>query len=616
MSRSHHHSPFLLLTIFAYLSTRCTVHGELANGGHQDLPALLSFKAYNPNATALGTWAGPNPCSGTWLGVRCSRGRVVGVFLDGASLAGAVAPLLRLGQIRALAVRNNSLTGDLPPLDNATASPWLRHLLVSHNQLTGSLNISLGALLTLRAEHNGFRGGLDALRAPSLRSFNVSGNKLAGEISGDLSRFPSSSFAGNLALCGTPLPKCVRAYNALGSADSSSNATATNIAAESPSTASANNVSSVSASSSSNNGGFSKISVTALMATGIGNAVLITFSLAISVAMFVYVRRKLRSAKGASDAAALGFEDQEHKRATNGDDKCHQKSGGLVCFDGGEELRLESLLKASAEVLGKGVSGSTYKAVLEDGIVVAVKRLSALQFPASRSKAFDRHMRLVGRLRHRHVVSLRGYCNSNGERLLVYDFLPNGSLQSLLQATGCGARSLDWAARKAILLGVAQGLNYIHTFPARPGLVHANVKPSNILLDERGGACVSECGLMRHATNIQRSIVSQSSRCPPDLFLERATTTTTAASSGGWHGYAAPELAPGGRATQESDVYSFGMVLLEVVTDRKGAPDGEEGGDVGEQTIGMVKIGMMCTAEVPEERPTMAQVLAMMSELM
>ncbi|TKW35477.1 hypothetical protein SEVIR_2G375200v4 [Setaria viridis] len=606
-----HHSTFLLLAVLVYHLSVPSVHGEVGNGGHQDLPALLSFKSYNPNATALATWHGPNPCSGTWFGIRCSRGRVVGVFLDGASLAGEVAPLLRLSHIRALAVRNNSLSGALPPLDDATASPWLRHLLVARNRLTGSLNISLGALLTLRAEHNGFRGGLEALRAPSLRSLNVSGNKLAGEISGDLSRFPRSTFGGNLALCGTPLPRCVRAYNALGS-DSSSNAT-TSIAAQSP--GAAVNVSG-SVPSSSSNGGFSKLSLTALMATGIGNAVLITVSLAISVAMFVYMRRKLRSAKDASDAA-LSFEEQE-KRA-NGDDKC-QKSGGLVCFEGGEELRLESLLKASAEVLGKGVSGSTYKAVLDDGIVVAVKRLSALQFPASRSKAFDRHMRLVGRLRHRHVVSLRGYCNSNGERLLVYDFLPNGSLQSLLQASGGGARSLDWAGRKSILFGAAQGLNYIHTFPARPALVHANVKPSNILLDERGGACVSECGLMRYATNIQQSVVPQAARCPPDLFLGRAATATSSAAppaaSVGWHGYAAPELASGAgaRATQESDVYSFGMVLLEVVTDHKAA-DGEEGGE-GEETMGMVKIGVLCTAEAPEERPTMAQVLAMMSEFM
>ncbi|XP_066400250.1 probable leucine-rich repeat receptor-like protein kinase At1g68400 [Miscanthus floridulus] len=594
MPQLHHCSTvLLLLTVFVYLSTRY-VHGDHANGGHQDLAALLSFKVYNPNATALASWVGPNPCSGTWFGVRCYRGRVAGIFLDGASLTGAVAPLLGLGRIRALFVRNNSLSGTLPPLDNSTASPWLRHLLLSHNRLSGSLRISLGALLTLRAEHNGFRGGLEALRVPRLRSFNVSGNKLAGEISGDLSRFPSSAFSGNLALCGQPLPKCVHAYDALGSDSSSNNATTSIIAAQSPN-ASVSRV-------SSSNGGFSKISLTALMATGIGNAVLITVSLAISVATFVYVRRKLRSAKDAPDAA-LCFEEEEKR-----DDRCH-KTGGLVCFEGGDELRLESLLKASADVLGKGVSGSTYKAVLEDGIGVVVKRLSALQFPASRSKAFDRHMRLVGRLRHRHVAGLRAYCNSNGERLLVYDFLPNGSLQSLLQATGGGSRNLDWTARKSILFGAAQGLNYIHTFPARPALVHANVKPSNILLDERGGACVSECGLMRYATNIQQFITPQATRTrwPPELFLDQA-------SSGGWHGYAAPELASGAaaRATQESDVYSFGMVLLEVVTGHKAA----DGGDGSDETMGMVKIGMLCTAEAPEERPTMAQVLAMMSEFM
>ncbi|TVU01253.1 hypothetical protein EJB05_53292, partial [Eragrostis curvula] len=603
------HCSFLSLTIIVYLSTPLlAVRGEVGNGVHLDLPALLSFKSYNPNATALATWTGPNPCSGSWFGIRCYRGRVVGVFLDNAALAGSVAPLLGLRQLRALAVRNNSLSGALPPLSNAT-SPWLRHLLVARNQLTGSLNISLGALLTLRAEHNGFSGGLDALRVPKVRSFNVSGNKLAGEISGDLARFPSSAFGGNLALCGQPLPRCVRAYNALGDATSDSNAT-TSVAAQSPAAAAGNSSGTV----SSSNAGFSKLSATALMATGIGNAVLLTLSLSISVAMFVYVRRKLRSAKNASVDAALSFE--EDKR---GDDSKCQKSGGggLFCFEGGEELRLESLLKASAEVLGKGVSGSTYKAVLEDGVVVAVKRLSALQFPACRSKAFDRHMRLVGRLRHRHVVGLRGYCNSNGERLLVYDYLPNGSLQSLLlQGHGGGTRSLDWAARKNILFGAAQGLNYIHTFPARPALVHANVKPSNILVDERGAACVSECGLMRYATNIQlhsaAAVAVAQARCPlPELF------PSASSGGGGWHGYAAPELASGAaaRATQESDVYSFGMVLLEVVTGHNKAGDGC-GGDGEEETMGWVKIGMLCTAEAPEERPTMAQVLAMMTEFM
>ncbi|XP_071682149.1 probable leucine-rich repeat receptor-like protein kinase At1g68400 [Lolium perenne] len=585
-------SMFPLLILLFNLPT-WFVHGEVANGGHQDLPFLLSFKSYN-NAAALETWVGPNPCSGSWLGVRCSRGRVAGVFLDDAALLGSVAPLLGLTQIRVLAVRNNSLTGTLPPLNNCT-SPRLRHLLLSHNNLSGSLNLSLPSLVTLRAEHNSFSGSLHELRVPIITRFNVSVNKLAGDISSSLSMFPSSSFGGNLDLCGKPLPKCVHAYNA--AQGSTSNATTGSIA-QSPTTGT--NASN-SAMDSSSNGRFSKLGMTALLATGIGNAVLVTVSLAISVATFIYIRRKLRSSPmedATKSNAALGFEQEDDDKVRSGEDKC-QKSGALVCFEGGEELRLETLLKASAEVLGKGVSGSTYKAVLEDGIVAAVKRLSALQFPG-RSKAFDRHMRLVGRLRHRHVVSLRGYCSSNGERLLVYDYLPNGSLQSLLQINGGRTRSLEWGTRKGIMFDAAQGLNYIHTFPARPALVHGNVKPSNILLDERGAACVSECGLMRYAVNLQQSVPQG-----PEVFLDRA-----AGGGGGWRGYAAPELAASGaRATQESDVYSFGMMLLAVVTAKGGE---EEGG--GEETMGMVRIGVLCTAEAPEERPRMSQVLTMMSE--
>ncbi|XP_044969738.1 probable leucine-rich repeat receptor-like protein kinase At1g68400 [Hordeum vulgare subsp. vulgare] len=592
---------FPLVILLFHLST-WLVHGEVANGGHCDLPFLLSFKAYNPNnVRALETWVGTDPCSGSWLGVRCSRGRVAGVFLDDASLVGSVAPLLGLTQIRVLAVRRNSLSGPLSPLDNST-SPRLRHLLVSHNNLSGGLNLSLPSLLTLRAERNGFHGGLQALCLPMLRKFNVSSNKLVGEIPASLSRFPSSSFGSNVDLCSKPLPRCIHAYNAV--EDGTTSNGTTNVT-QSPSAAT--NTTSGSPSSSSN-GRFGQLGMTALVATGIGNAVLIAISLAISVALFIYMRRKLRPSKDDSkSSASLCFEEEDKMR--NAEEKC-QKSGALVCFDGGEELRLESLLKASAEVLGKGVSGSTYKAVLEDGIVAAVKRLSALQFPG-RSKAFDRHMRLVGRLRHRHVVSLRGYCNSNGERLLVYDYLPNGSLQSLLQGNGGGGRtrSLDWATKKSILFGAAQGLNYIHTFPARPALVHGNVKPSNILLDERGAACVSEWGLTRYAASVQHSAPQ-----PPELFLDRATAAVS--SLGGWRGYAAPELtASGARATQESDVYSFGMVLLAVVT-AKGAADGGEDEGEGEETMGMVKIGVLCTAEAPEERPRMAQVLTMMSEFM
>ncbi|EAZ40388.1 hypothetical protein OsJ_24836 [Oryza sativa Japonica Group] len=592
MADSHHCCWFLLLLLL--LAAWC-VRGEaeVANGGHQDLPPLLSFKSYNPAAAALESWVGGDPCSGAWIGVRCSRGRVVGVFLDNASLVGGLAPLLGLARLGVLAVRRNSLSGRLPPLDNST-SPRLRHLLVSHNQLTGGLRVSLPSLVTLRAEHNGFHGDLRALSVPMVRSFNVSRNMLDGEISGDLSRFPSSSFGGNLGLCGLPLPRCVHAYNALGDS-----------VGQSPSAAMEE------ASSGGSNGGLSKLSVTALMATGIGNAALMVISVAISVAMFVYMRRKLRSWKGASDAA-LSFEEEDKVR--NREEKGQKSNGGgLVCFDGGEELRLESLLKASAEVLGKGVSGSTYKAVLEDGIVVAVKRLSALQFPG-RSKAFDRHMRLAGRLRHRHVVSLRGYCNSNGERLLVYDYLPNGSLQRRRRREEPG---LGGEEGHPVRRGAGAELH-----PHVPGEAGAGAREREAVQHPPGRARRGvrlRVRVMRYAANIQQSI-PQPPRCPPGLFLDRAAA---AAGGGGWHGYAAPELASGAsaagaRATQESDVYSFGMVLLEVVTaDNAGDGNGGGGGDGGEdETMGWVKIGMLCTAEAPEERPRMAQVLAMMGEFM
>lgn len=191
---------------------------------------------------------------------------------------------------------------------------------------------------------------------------------------------------------------------------------------------------------------------------------------------------------------------------------------------------------------------------------------------------------------------------------------------------------MDWATKKSILFGAAQGLNYIHTFPARPALVHGNVKPSNILLDERGAACVSEWGLTRYAASVQHSAPQ-----PPELFLDRATAAVS--SLGGWRGYAAPELtASGARATQESDVYSFGMVLLEMVGGRKNLrasveresevyfPDwvhshlkqfgSLQSFDLGldepeEITKKMATIGLWCIQISPASRPTMSKVLEM-----
>jgi len=173
--------------------------------------------------------------------------------------------------------------------------------------------------------------------------------------------------------------------------------------------------------------------------------------------------------------------------------------------------------------------------------------------------------------------------------------------------TGRGSkrgRGLDWKSRKHILMGAAQGLHFIHNFPSRPPLVHANIKPSNIFIDEHGSGCISEWGLMVFASNTCRASPLHSST----VFSSKMEYATTSA----WHGYRAPELLTGKeKATQESDVYSFGMVLLELVTDKEMDDEASEG-----ETMRMAKIGVMCTKECPHERPKMNQVASMIGELL
>ncbi|XP_008813730.2 probable leucine-rich repeat receptor-like protein kinase At1g68400 [Phoenix dactylifera] len=555
-----------------------TIASELGLALHsQDLLSLFSFKAsVDPLNTSLYTWEGSNPCSGLWVGVKCYQGRVASIYLDDASLVGSATPLFGLSQLQVLSLRWNALSGSLPHLTNLT-NPRLRHLFLSHNQLDGTLNISLPSLLSLQIEHNDFSGGLEGLQLPSVEDFNASANRLAGEISGGLSKFPSSAFNGNPALCGSPLPSCSKISHLSDAANTSPSPAPTVV-------------------STCSSRSLSKLGLTALLSVSIGDMVVIAMALAIVAGMYTWFKRRFSMPRNAA-AGARGLE-LHHGFA----EEKEETDSRLVIFEGGEDMRMDSLLKASAEVLGKGISGSTYKAVLEDGIMVAVKRLSGVQFP-SHSKAFNQRMHLIGRLRHSHVVSLRAYCNAHEEKLLVYDYMPNGSLHSLLQSNR--GRNLDWRSRKQILMGVAHGLNFIHTFPARPPLVHASIKPSNILIDEHGNAGISECSIMCFATNFQcQSLPPHASTLFPQGMNAAAAST--------WHGYRAPELSVGkGKATQESDVYSFGMVLLEVVTGKE-IDDGECGG----QMMGMVKIGMMCTAECPDERPKMSEVLRMMGEFL
>lgn len=401
-----------IVVVFLILGVAAAGKGDQGDGR-----ILLSFKASADHLNvALRSWEGRSPCSGGWVGVACYRGRVVGLRLDGASLYGRINPLFGLVRLRVLSLRNNALTGSLPHLVHNGTSPRLRHLFLSGNRLSGSLNISLPNLASLRLENNEFSGGLEGLKLPAIRDFNISINHFSGGITNLLSKFPASAFEGNRGLCGSPLPACGEI----------SRLTESNSTAISPSP-----ISPVHRSQSV----WSNAGVTVLVAIGAIDLLAIAVGVTVIAGIYLWLRRKLVVSR--LNATSDCIRDIEPDRAQEEE---KDKDRGLACFEGGENLRLDCLLKASAEVLGKGLSGSTYKAVLEDGIVVAVKRLSAVQFP-SRSKAFDRQMQLIGRARHPNVVSLRAYCNANHERLLVYDYMPNGSLQALLQSSSSKSRA-------------------------------------------------------------------------------------------------------------------------------------------------------------------------------
>ncbi|XP_020252516.1 proline-rich receptor-like protein kinase PERK9 [Asparagus officinalis] len=204
-------------------------------------------------------------------------------------------------------------------------------------------------------------------------------------------------------------------------------------------------------------------------------------------------------------------------------------------------------------LLGEGGFGCVYKGCLPDGREVAVKQLKVGGSQGERE--FRAEVEIIGRVHHRHLVSLVGYCIAGNQRILVYDFVPNNTLHYHLHAEGRPV--LDWATRVKIAAGAARGLAYLHE-DCHPRIIHRDIKSSNILLDANFEAQVSDFGLAR-------------------LAMDAVTHVTTRVM--GTFGYLAPEYASSGKLTEKSDVYSFGVVLLELITGRKPVDTSQPVGD-------------------------------------
>ncbi|PIN02274.1 Serine/threonine protein kinase [Handroanthus impetiginosus] len=214
----------------------------------------------------------------------------------------------------------------------------------------------------------------------------------------------------------------------------------------------------------------------------------------------------------------------------------------------GVPLTVENVVRATggfnaSNCIGNGGFGATYKAEIAPGVLVAIKRLAVGRFQGVQQ--FDAEIKTLGRLRHPNLVTLIGYHASETEMFLIYNYLPGGNLEKFIQERS--TRAVDWRILHKIALDIARALAYLHD-QCVPRVLHRDVKPSNILLDEDYNAYLSDFGLAR-------------------LLGTSETHATTGVA--GTFGYVAPEYAMTCRVSDKADVYSYGVVLLELISDKK-----------------------------------------------
>ncbi|KAL1219101.1 putative LRR receptor-like serine/threonine-protein kinase [Cardamine amara subsp. amara] len=335
---------------------------------------------------------------------------------------------------------------------------------------------------------------------------------------------------------------------------------------------------------------------------------------------------------------------------TEEEDEEEERSGGigenqkgtLVTIDGEKELEVETLLKASAYILGATGSCIMYKTVLEDGTVLAVRRLGENGLSQQRRfKDFEAHIRAIGKLVHPNLVRLRGFYWGTDEKLVIYDFVPNGSLvNARYRKGGSSPCHLPWETRLKIVKGLARGLAYIH----EKKHVHGNLKPSNILLGYDMEPKIGDFGLERLlAGDTSYNRASGSSRIFSSKRLTASsrefgsigpTPSPSPSSIGPISPYCAPESLRNLKPNPKWDVYGFGVILLELLTgkivsiDEVGLGNGltvEDGNralimaDVAIRSelegkedflLGLFKLGYSCASQVPQRRPTMKEALA------
>ncbi|KAJ6740339.1 hypothetical protein OIU79_000466 [Salix purpurea] len=250
---------------------------------------------------------------------------------------------------------------------------------------------------------------------------------------------------------------------------------------------------------------------------------------------------RLISYQGSSGEAPCGGGGSEHVAAMVVPDVSHLGWGHWYTL---RELEVATNSFAHENVIGEGGYGIVYHGVLEDNTEIAVKNLLNNRGQAERE--FKVEVEAIGRVRHKNLVRLLGYCAEGAQRMLVYEYVSNGNLEQWLHGDVGPCSPLTWEIRMKIILGTAKGLSYLHD-GLEPKVVHRDIKSSNILLDKQWNPKVSDFGLAK-------------------LLCSDSSYVTTRVM--GTFGYVAPEYASTGMLNERSDVYSFGVLIMELISGR------------------------------------------------
>ncbi|CAD6338880.1 unnamed protein product [Miscanthus lutarioriparius] len=255
---------------------------------------------------------------------------------------------------------------------------------------------------------------------------------------------------------------------------------------------------------------------------------------------------------------------------------------GLVAMIEYPSLEAATGKFSESNVLGVGGFGCVYKAVFDGGVTAAVKRLEG--GGPECEKEFENELDLLGRIRHPNIVSLLGFCVHEGNHYIVYELMEKGSLDTQLHGPSHGS-ALSWHIRMKIALDMARGLEYLHEH-CSPPVIHRDLKSSNILLDSDFNAKISDFGLAVTSGNIDKGSMKLS----------------------GTLGYVAPEYLLDGKLTEKSDVYAFGVVLLELLMGRKPI---EKMSQTQCQSIvtWVAAVAVLCVQPEPSYRPLITDVL-------